>query len=170
MTSNPVRLGLSSVSAGSTCASTGLTGALQTRRIESFHFKHSHTMEIPDIHLDIGCGAHPRNPYGRNKLCGVDIRDMAGDSAIDFRVANLVLEPIPFAADSFGSVSAFDFIEHVPRILACADGRSSAVRMISYNVREALRLLRGRPAWQQPRDSYSHFLWELEAVKPPAQP
>jgi hypothetical protein len=53
---------------------------------------------------------------------------------------------------------------------AAARRRNNPSRIIAYNVREALRLLRGRPAWQQPRDSYSHFLWELEAVKPPAQP
>jgi len=42
--------------------------------------------------------------------------------AFDYRVANLVLHPIPYADNTFGSVSAFDFIEHVPRILATPDG------------------------------------------------
>ena len=42
--------------------------------------------------------------------------------AFDYRVANLVLHPIPYADDMFGSVSAYDFVEHVPRILATPDG------------------------------------------------
>ena len=29
-------------------------------------------MSLPDIHLDLGCGKFPRNPYDRAKLCGVD--------------------------------------------------------------------------------------------------
>ena len=79
-------------------------------------------MSLPDHHLDLGCGAHPRNPYQRGSLSGIDIRPMPEAKGFDHRVANLVLHPIPFPDDSFGSVSAFDFIEHVPRILATADG------------------------------------------------
>ncbi len=82
-------------------------------------------MPLPDRHLDLGCGASPRNPYGRAELCGVDIRALPGKPAFDYRVANLALDPIPFDDHSFGSVSAFDFIEHVPRILATADGRNT---------------------------------------------
>ena len=70
-----------------------------------------------DRHLDLGCGARPRNPYGRRHLCGVDLHRPATDIAFEFAAANLALEPIPFASDAFGSVSAFDFIEHVPRVL-----------------------------------------------------
>lgn len=79
-------------------------------------------MSLPDCHLDLGCGASPRNPYGRAHLAGVDIRPLPSAAAFELRVANLVVQPIPFADDAFGSVSAFDFIEHVPRVLATADG------------------------------------------------
>lgn len=72
---------------------------------------------IPDTHLDIGCGTAPRNPYGRRSLYGIDIRTLPPTPQCTFRAANLVLDPIPFADDSLGSVSAFDFIEHVPRVL-----------------------------------------------------
>jgi SAM-dependent methyltransferase len=84
-------------------------------------------MHLPDIHLDIGCGKVPRNPYSRQKLCGVDLDARVGDLAqgFDFQAANLALEPIPYPSNTFGSVSAFDFIEHVPRILVTADGRET---------------------------------------------
>lgn len=75
-----------------------------------------HHVEDSDRHLDIGCGYSPRNPYARGHLCGVDIRPPRTTDGFDYRVANLILEPIPFPDNSFSSVSAFDFIEHVPRV------------------------------------------------------
>jgi SAM-dependent methyltransferase len=84
---------------------------------------------LPDRHLDLGCGKRPRNPYGRALLCGTDVRALQPedlpDPAIDYRVANVVLDPIPWPDHHFGSVSAFDFIEHVPRLLMTPDGRST---------------------------------------------
>lgn len=75
-------------------------------------------------HLDLGCGSRPRNPYEYNQLCGVDIvrhPDLAEN--IEFRLANLATGPIPFEDNGFDSVSAFDFIEHIPRVLSDgADG------------------------------------------------
>ena len=79
-------------------------------------------MSLPDRHLDLGCGKFPRNPYARGALCGVDIRPLRADDAFDYRIANLGTQPIPWPDASFGSVSAFDFIEHVPRVLADAHG------------------------------------------------
>jgi SAM-dependent methyltransferase len=80
---------------------------------------------LPDIHLDLGCGTVPRNPYGRSRLCGVDIRLLEGATGFEFRAANLTLEAIPYPDDIFGSLSAFDFVEHVPRILVTADGNGT---------------------------------------------
>lgn len=80
---------------------------------------------LPDAHLDLGCGKRPRNPYNRGRLCGVDIRALSSALDFEFRAANLSLEPIPYPDGSFGSVSAFDFIEHVPRLLVTPDGRET---------------------------------------------
>jgi SAM-dependent methyltransferase len=76
-------------------------------------------------HLDLGCGAIPRNPYGRDEVHAVDIAAPGSLDARFFRRANLSLEPIPHADSSFESVSAFDFLEHVPRVLGTADGRAT---------------------------------------------
>lgn len=83
------------------------------------------TTTVPDRHLDLGCGLTPRNPYGRRALCGVDIRPLESTPQAEFRCANVVLDPIPYPDNHFGSVSAFDFIEHVPRLLSTTDGRST---------------------------------------------
>jgi SAM-dependent methyltransferase len=80
---------------------------------------------LPDLHLDLGCGKRPRNPYARDRLCGVDIRPMQSTEGFEYRHANLAIEPIPFESDRFASVSAFDFIEHVPRLMLTADGHGT---------------------------------------------
>ena len=82
-------------------------------------------MSLPDHRLDLGCGAHPRNPYQRGHLYGVDIRPLRDATGFDYRVANLIVHPIPYPDNTFGSVSAYDFVEHVPRILATPDGNDT---------------------------------------------
>jgi SAM-dependent methyltransferase len=74
-------------------------------------------------HLDIGCGGVPRNPYARSELFGVDLSVAAPNA--NFKAANLAIDPVPFPDGFFDSVSAYDFLEHVPRILPTADGRST---------------------------------------------
>ena len=88
------------------------------------------TRSVPDVHLDLGCGKRPRNPYLRSRVCGVDIRALASADDFEFRSANVSVEPIPYPDHQFGSVSAFDFIEHVPRILGTPDGRSTVFPFI----------------------------------------
>jgi len=70
-------------------------------------------------HLDIGCGKRPRNPFGAEEVFGVDIYQPPRDEQtnLNYRSANLTLEPIPFEDNYFDSISAFDFIEHIPRML-----------------------------------------------------
>jgi SAM-dependent methyltransferase len=79
----------------------------------------------PTRHLDLGCGSRPRNPYHRDELHGVDLVASAPAGAPQVRRANLAVEPIPYGDDTFDSVSAYDFLEHIPRILPTADGRST---------------------------------------------
>lgn len=76
-------------------------------------------------HLDLGCGASPRNPYRRDEVHAIDLSAPEGMDARFFRQANLSLDPIPHADSTFDSISAFDFLEHVPRVLMTADGRGT---------------------------------------------
>ncbi len=74
-------------------------------------------------HLDLGCGAKPRNPYRCTELYGVDLVVPPNDER--FRQANLTLQPIPFPDNHFDSVSAYDFLEHIPRIFPTPDGQGT---------------------------------------------
>ncbi|MDP3031888.1 MAG: class I SAM-dependent methyltransferase [Rhodocyclaceae bacterium] len=76
-------------------------------------------------HLDLGCGDTPRNPYQQQEVHAIDLSLPEGFDSAHFRVANLSCQPIPYPDDSFDSVSAYDFLEHVPRVLSTADGTST---------------------------------------------
>lgn len=79
---------------------------------------------MPTKHLDLGCGRFPRNPYGQQELHGVDVRLITESQlpGVKYHEANLVMGKLPFPDNMFDSVSAYDFIEHVPRILTGTDG------------------------------------------------
>lgn len=77
---------------------------------------------IPDRHLDLGCGTLPRNPYGRSSLYGIDLRSLPASAGITLAVADLCTEPVPFPDNFFGSISAFDYLEHMPRVLLNPSG------------------------------------------------
>ncbi|MBS4067305.1 MAG: class I SAM-dependent methyltransferase [Sulfurimonas sp.] len=68
-------------------------------------------------HLDIGCGKRPRNPYNRDIVWGVDISESAALENGNIKLCNVALDPIPFEDAFFDSVSAYDFLEHLPRML-----------------------------------------------------
>jgi SAM-dependent methyltransferase len=92
-------------------------------------------------HLDLGCGPVPRNPYQQDELFGVDIAPTENSSQITIRQANLTLQPIPFPDHYFDSLSAFDFLEHVPRVLPTPDGLSTRFPFIEL-MNEIHRVLR----------------------------
>lgn len=64
--------------------------------------------------LDLGCADRPKNPYHALEVFGVDIFE---DVSKNIKKADLVLEPIPFAEEFFDYVTAYDLIEHIPRLI-----------------------------------------------------
>jgi SAM-dependent methyltransferase len=92
---------------------------------------------VRTAHLDLGCGPVPRNPYARDTLYGVDL--VAAGEYI--RAANLAVAPIPFADNQFDSVSAYDFLEHVPRVLPSADGSGTRLPFVEL-MNEVWRVLK----------------------------
>lgn len=63
--------------------------------------------------LDLGCGSNPRNIFNADVVYGIDINS----SLANVITADLTISRIPFSDDYFDYVTAFDFLEHIPRII-----------------------------------------------------
>jgi SAM-dependent methyltransferase len=78
--------------------------------------------------LDLGFGLKPRNPFNADELFGIDIRPNENQ---DIKVADLAIEAIPFPDDHFDYVSAYDFIEHIPRVIYNPNRRFSFIELMN---------------------------------------
>lgn len=78
--------------------------------------------------LDLGCGKTPRNPFNAQEVYGIDIRE-----DIDSRIykADLAIEAIPFEDCFFDAVSAYHFIEHIPRVIYMPERRFCFVELMN---------------------------------------
>ena len=72
------------------------------------------------ISLDLGCGETIRNPYQALQVIGLDIQD-----------ADLAIQPIPYNDNYFDYVTAYDFLEHIPRLLYVPQRRYPFVELMS---------------------------------------
>jgi len=63
--------------------------------------------------LDLGCGNKPRNPFGASFVYGIDLK---ADKENRILSADLAVESIPFGDSEFDYITAFDFLEHIPRV------------------------------------------------------
>ena len=78
--------------------------------------------------LDLGCGLHPKNPFNADELFGIDIREVLSEN---IKKADLAIEPIPYDTEYFEYVTAYDFIEHIPRVLYVPERRNSFVELMN---------------------------------------
>ena len=69
-------------------------------------------------HLDIGCGYSPRDPYASDELYGVDIHNGQGSFSnfCIYSQQDIIASKLTFQDSFFDSISAFDVLEHVPRV------------------------------------------------------
>jgi len=72
------------------------------------------------ISLDLGCGKTLRNPYEAKQIIGIDVEDV-----------DLAVEPIPYPDDYFDFVTAYDFLEHIPRLIYNPQRRYPFVELMS---------------------------------------
>jgi SAM-dependent methyltransferase len=80
------------------------------------------------ISIDLGCGMSPKNPFAADMVYGVDVFENAEKGIVK---CDLFTKDIPFATEAADFISAFDFIEHVPRILYCPDLRFCFVELMN---------------------------------------
>lgn len=78
--------------------------------------------------LDLGCGQNPRNPYNAQEVFGIDVRE---NLPLGIRQADLCIEPIPFDSEMFDFVTAFDFLEHMPRLIYAPERRYPFVEIMN---------------------------------------
>ena len=78
--------------------------------------------------LDLGCGLRPKNPYNAHEVFGIDIREDAPNNILS---ADLAIEDIPFPDSYFDYITAFDFIEHIPRVIYHPKKRNSFVMLMN---------------------------------------
>jgi SAM-dependent methyltransferase len=78
--------------------------------------------------LDLGCGTSPKNPFNANEVFGIDIRKGLAKNIL---TADLTIENIPFEDDSFEYVTAFDFIEHIPRVIYHPNRRNPFIELMN---------------------------------------
>lgn len=99
--------------------------------------------------LDLGCGTRPKNPFNADEMFGVDVRD---DLSANVRSADLVVEPIPYEDESFDFVTAFDFIEHLPRLVYVPQRRNAFVEFMN----EVYRVLKLGGLFLSSTPAYPH--------------
>ena len=85
-----------------------------------------------DLHgtstLDLGCGTNPQNPFRAEQVYGIDIRD---NPSKYIKCADLTVEPIPFENNAFDFITAFDIIEHIPKVLYAPNRRFPFVELMN---------------------------------------
>ncbi len=64
--------------------------------------------------LDLGCGENPKNIFSAESVYGVDTKDDLQPNVIK---CDLAIDPLPFESNFFNYVTAFDLVEHIPRVL-----------------------------------------------------
>jgi SAM-dependent methyltransferase len=109
----------------------------EVKDLERFYsqFRVSLPQENGSNTLDLGCGGIPRNPFKADYLYGIDIRDSANPNIAR---SDLAQEAIPHGDASMGYITAFDFIEHIPRVVYLPEIRYSFIELMN----EVYRVLR----------------------------
>lgn len=70
--------------------------------------------------LDLGSGPKPKNPFVASEVYGVDIRSY--DINKNVKKCSIGTEKIPFEDDYFDAITAFDVLEHIPRLSSADSG------------------------------------------------
>jgi SAM-dependent methyltransferase len=70
--------------------------------------------------LDVGSGPEPKNPFLASEVYGVDIRSYDINKKV--KKCSIGTEKIPFEDNYFDAITAFDVLEHIPRVSSSDSG------------------------------------------------
>lgn len=90
----------------------------QRRWLDALFRQHRLDAQAGTLALDLGCGGTPRNPFAAAQVLGLDLAEADGVQRCD-----LAQEALPIASGSVQACTAFDVLEHIPRVLSGAPGR-----------------------------------------------
>lgn len=94
-----------------------------SRWLEDLYVARGLRQQPGTLALDLGCGRAPRNPFAAARVQGIDARDQP-----DVVRCDLALDPIPVPDASVHIVTAFDLLEHIPRVLQTTAAGQPALR------------------------------------------
>ena len=82
------------------------------KNLESIHNQYKIKSNKNTSLLDLGCGQTPQNRFNANQITGIDLVENSENNVLR---CNLGFEALPFDDNSFDYLTAYDFIEHIPR-------------------------------------------------------
>ncbi len=108
----------------------GLTQLPHTKNLQPFFEKYraSAANTQNSTTLDLGCGTNPRNPFFAATTYGIDIRE---NPEKNIKYADLTVEKIPYPDAHFDYITAYDFLEHVPRIIYLPERRFPFIELMN---------------------------------------
>lgn len=102
--------------------------------LDSFFKQYS--KETKSSSLDIGSGPEPKNPFKASELFGADFRENKDNNVV---YSDLSLGSLPFENETFDFISAFDVLEHIPRVMSI-NGKTTFPLILLMN--EVFRVLK----------------------------
>jgi SAM-dependent methyltransferase len=106
----------------------------------------------------LGCGGIPINPFKADLLYGIDIRDSENPNIAS---SDLAQEAITHGDASMDYITAFDFIEHVPRVVYLPKIRYSFIELMN----EVYRVLTpGGLFWLKPPYTHSRHALPIQLI------
>lgn len=105
---------------------------------------------MESIAVDLGSGSTPRNPFNANILYSVDVQIL---DTPNHRRSRLGIDPLPFHDGEVDYFTAYDLIEHIPRVL-WRDGE--LINPFIYLLSEIFRCLKHGGVFYSETPAYPH--------------